>query len=72
MRRTFDMTDLAEIMAHWYAGRSYTQMARSLGIDRGTVVKYTAPARAEGIVPGGPPLSDDQWREKLRGWFPVL
>jgi DNA-binding CsgD family transcriptional regulator len=42
MRRTFDMTDLVEIMAHWYAGRSYTQVARSLGIDRGTVVKYTA------------------------------
>jgi Integrase core domain len=64
------MTDLVEIMAHWYAGRSYTQVARSLGIDRGTVVKYTAPARAEGIVPGGPPLSDEQWREKLRAWFP--
>ena len=64
------MTDLVEIMAHWYSGRSYTQVARSLGIDRATVVKYTAPARAEGIVPGGPPVSEEQWREKLRGWFP--
>jgi Integrase core domain len=70
MRRTFDMTDIVEIMAHWYAGRSYAQVARSLGIDRGTVVKYTAPARAEGIVPGGPPISEEAWREKARGWFP--
>ena len=37
-----------EIMAHWYAGRSYTQVARSLGIDRGTVVKYTAPGPGRG------------------------
>ena len=64
------MTDLVDIMAHWYSGRSYTQVARSLGIDRATVVKYTAPARAERIVPGGPPVSEEQWREKLRGWSP--
>jgi hypothetical protein len=70
MKRTFDMTDLVEIMAHWYSGRSYSQVARSLGIDRGTVVKHTAPARAEGTVLGGPPLSEEKWREKLRGWFP--
>jgi hypothetical protein len=31
-------------------------MAASLGIDRKTIRKYTAPAIAEGIKPGGPPL----------------
>ena len=70
MRRTFDMTDLVEIMAHWYSGRSYTQVARSLGIDRGDRGQVHRPGRAEGILPGGPPVSEEQWREKLRGWFP--
>ena len=72
MRRTFKMVDIVEIMAHWYAGRSYSEVGRSLGIDRGTVARYTAPARAEGMAPGGPPITEAEWREKLRRWFPKL
>jgi hypothetical protein len=36
------------------------------------VAKYTAPARAEGIVPGGPPITEAEWREELRRWAPKL
>ena len=46
----------AMILAHWYAGRSKNQIAESLGLDRKTVRKYLAPAEAEGLAPGGPPV----------------
>jgi hypothetical protein len=34
-RRVFDMFDLVEVLQHWYAGRSKTDVGESLGIDRG-------------------------------------
>ncbi len=71
-RRTFDVVDVTEILAHWYAGRSKNQIAESLGLDRKTVRKYLAPAEAEGLVPGGPPVSAAEWRERAAGWFPEL
>ena len=42
------MVDVTEILAHWHAGRSKSQIAESLGLDRKTVRKYLAPAEAEG------------------------
>ncbi|WP_424889061.1 hypothetical protein [Streptomyces sp. XH2] len=56
-RRTFTVVDIAEIYVHWYAGRSKSELATSLGVDRKTVRKYLAPAEAAGIIPGGPPMS---------------
>lgn len=40
----------------------------------GTVRKYVAPAEAEaeGLVPGGPPLSRAEWLEGVERWFPEL
>ena len=52
-RRTFDVIDVAEILVHWHAGRSLSEMAGSLGVDRKTLRKYIAPAVAAGISPGG-------------------
>jgi hypothetical protein len=46
-RRTFDVTDVTEILVHWYAGRSQSEIATSLGVDRKTIRK--AP---EGLVDG--------------------
>ena len=43
-RRTFDVIDVIEILTHWYAGRSQNELATSLGVDRKTLRKYTAPA----------------------------
>ena len=66
------MIDVAEILVHWHAGRSQAQVADSLGVDRKTVRKYTAPAIAAGMVPGGAALAEAQWVALVRGWFPEL
>jgi len=71
-RRTFDVIDIVEILIHWYAGRSQHELAASLGVDRKTQRKYTAPARAAGIEPGGPPMGEGDWRTLVTGWFPEL
>lgn len=66
------MIDVVEILQHWYAGRSKTDVAASVGVDRGTVRKYVAPAEAEGLVPGGPPVGRAVWLERVERWFPEL
>ena len=66
------MIDIVEILIHWYAGRSQHELAASLGVDRKTQRKYTAPARAAGIGPGGPPMAEADWRTLVVGWFPEL
>jgi hypothetical protein len=71
-RRTFDVIDVTEIFMHWHAGRSLSEMAESLDVDRKTLRKYIAPAAAAGIAPGGPAKSQEEWAELVRGWFPQL
>ncbi|MGH3847745.1 MAG: IS21 family transposase, partial [Pseudonocardiaceae bacterium] len=66
------MIDVTEILAHWHAGRSKNEMAQSLGVDRKTLRKYIAPAEAAGIVPGGPPKSEQDWHDLVQEWFPQL
>lgn len=66
------MIDVVELLQHWHAGRSKTDVAASVGVDRGTVRKYVAPAEAAGMVPGGEALSRAEWAELVRGWFPEL
>ncbi len=66
------MIDVVEVLQHWHAGRSKTDVAASVGVDRGTVRKYVAPAEAEGLVPGGPALSRQAWLELVQRWFPEL
>lgn len=66
------MVDVVEILVHWYAGRSKKEVAASLGVDRATVAKYVAPAEAAGMVPGGLPVSEQQWGARVRVWFPAL
>src|SRR3954463_10343828 len=56
-RRAFDVIDVVEVLQHWHAGRSKADVAASVGVDRGTVRKYVAPAEAVELV---------------RGWFPEL
>ena len=66
------MVDVTEILQHWYAGRPKVEVARSLGVDAKTVRRYVAPAEAAGMVPGGPPVTEEQWRALARQWFPQL
>ena len=56
-RRTFDVVDVTEILIHWYAGRSISEVSTSLGVDRKTIRKYLAPAVAAGLAPGGPAMA---------------
>jgi transposase len=71
-RRTFDVIDVTEILMHWHAGRSLSEMAGSLDADRKTLRKYITPAVAAGIAPGGPAKGQEEWAELVRGWFPQL
>ena len=56
------MIDVTEILEHWYAGRPKVEVARSLGVDAKTVRRYVAAAEAAGMAPGGPPVTQEQWR----------
>src|SRR6267154_516282 len=71
-RRTFDVVDVTEILIHWYAGRSISEVAASLGVDRKTIRKYLAPAVAAGLTPGGPVMSSADWAVSVAVWFPAL
>lgn len=71
-RRAIKVTDVVELFQHWHAGRRIGELCSSLGVDPKTVRKYTAPALAAGITPGGPPLSPEQWATLAEGWFPGL
>ena len=71
-KRSFYVIDIVEILVHWHAGRSQHELAASLGVDRKTIRKYTAPALAAGIEPGGPARSHGEWAQLVRGWFPEL
>jgi transposase len=71
-RRTFDVVDVTEILIHWYAGRSLSEVSMSLGVDRKTIRKYLGPALAAGMAPGGPALSQQDWAALVTGWFPQL
>ena len=66
------MVDVTEILQHWYAGRPKVEVARSLGVDAKTVRRYVAAAEAAGMAPGGPPVTEEQWRALARGWFPQI
>jgi transposase len=67
------MIDIVEILSHWYAGRSKSEVGRSLGVHRDTVAKYVKPAEQAGFVPPGPPPVDEEtWRQLAREWFPEL
>ncbi|MBN1173011.1 MAG: IS21 family transposase [Micromonosporaceae bacterium] len=71
-RRSFTVVDVTEILIHWYAGRSLSEVSDSLGVDRKTIRKYLAPAVAAGMSPGGPPVSQAQWAVLVTDWFPQL
>jgi len=71
-RRAIKVIDVVELLVHWHAGRRMSELQASLGVDPKTVRKYVAPAVAEGMVPGGPALSAEQWTERAERWFPGL
>jgi transposase len=71
-RRSFAVRDIAEIIEHWYTGRSLQAVASSLGVDRKTVRKYGAIARAAGFRPGEGQPPAEGWGAWLDGNYPGL
>src|SRR2546429_1645694 len=71
-RRTFDVVDVTEILIHWYAGRSISEVSTSLGVDRKTVRKYLEPAVAAGMTLGGSAVGRADWSVLVMDWFPQL
>jgi hypothetical protein len=47
-RRTFNAVDVTEVLVHWHVGRSQSEIATSLGLDRKTV-KKPCRRQAEGV-----------------------
>lgn len=66
------MVDVTEILIHWHAGRSQSEIATSLGVDRKTVKKYVSPALAAGVSPGDRQRPKSEWEQLVRAWFPGL
>jgi len=71
-RRSFDVVDVTEILIHWHAGRSISEVSTSLNVDRKTIRKYLAPAVAAGLTPGGPVVGQAEWAALVLEWFPHL
>ena len=70
-RRTFKRDKYRRSLVHWHAGGKKAEVARSLGVDRGTVAEYTAKAEAEGYAPGGEAaLSREQWASARQRMVP--
>ena len=67
--RRFDVADVAAVLQHWQAGRSRRQLARSFGMGRNRIDRIIAVALAAGLTPGGPPLSAEEWRQKVPELF---
>ena len=66
------MIDIVEVLIHRYAGRSTNELAASLGRDRKTLRNYPRAGGGGGISPGGPPLTEAEWRSLVCEWFPQL
>jgi len=71
-RRTIRVIDLVELFQHWPLRAPDRRAELVARLDRKTVRRYLTPALAAGIVPGGPPLSIEQWAALAESWFPEL
>lgn len=70
-RRSFDVVHVTELLVHWDAGRSQSEIATSLGLDRKPVKKYLTPAIEAGMTPGSG-RSPAEWAVLVQEWFPQL
>ena len=70
MAGRFDVADVVEVLQHWQARHSLRHLARSVGMGRDRLRRIVARAEADGIVPGGTPLSRSEWEARVAALFP--
>ena len=70
-RRRVTVRDIAEILEHWQAGRSFRAMAKSLGASRPTLRKYVHIAQSHGYRPGQSPPAQG-WKAFLQEVAPEV
>lgn len=66
------MRDVTEILIHWQAGRSVSEISQSLGVDRKTVRKYVNIASSLGFGAGQVSFSSQEWSRILASHCPEL
>lgn len=71
-RRTLTTQDIAWILSCRQAGLRQSEIVRTIGIDRKTVVKYVTAATADGMGDDGRPLSPREWENWAARRFPEL
>jgi len=52
--------EITEVIRQWQAGRGIPEIARSTGLARNTIRKYTLTAQSCGLVRDGPPPAESQ------------
>src|SRR5438105_2914196 len=58
--RELSRMEIVEVVRRWQAGESQRGIARATGLARETVKKYLAAAGTLGLLPNGPPPSEEQ------------
>ncbi len=71
MYREVTMIEVTEVLRLWREGLPTKRVAAQLGLDPKTVRRYLQVARGTGLRVGGPPPTDDEWREVLLALHPV-
>jgi transposase len=64
--------DITEILVHWQAGRSVSEISQSLGVDRKTVRKYVNIACSLGFRVGQVCFSSQEWSRILAHHCPEV
>lgn len=66
------MRDVTEILIHWQASRSISEISQSLGVDRKTVRKYVNIACSLGFAAGQVSFSSQEWSRILAHHCPEV
>src|SRR5439155_6225008 len=65
-RRSMQVADIKEILVHWDAGGSISDVSRTLGYSRPTVRKYVETATTLGLVRGSRRQDETTWETLAR------
>ena len=64
--REITMQEVSEVLRRWKAGQSARRIAREMELDRKTVRRYVAEAKASGLD-AEPVVTESAWRRLMWG-----